>query len=174
MNAWRVGNMRRTGLSLVEMMAATTIMATLMVSVVVLVRSGYGVWNAYEEDVNINENAYGVLRHVVRQLRQADSITVISPSSDTTGNLSFLTASVVTKSWSLDGAQQVWFNDGTSNYLLANSIDQLIFVGYEADGVTATTVVSDIHLVKCTVQVTLPHGAGVTQTVSCKAWIRSW
>jgi hypothetical protein len=50
----------------------------------------------------------------------------------------------------------------------------LNFVGYEADGVTATTAVDDIQVVKCTVTVTLPRGSGVTRTLSCRAWIRSW
>ena len=57
---------------------------------------------------------------------------------------------------------------------LAKSINQLIFEGFEADGVTPTTVVDDIQIVKCTVQVTLTKGGGTTRTVSAKAWIRSW
>jgi hypothetical protein len=89
--------------------------------------------------------------------------------------LSFTTATGVVQSWSLNGGtSEVNFNNGTTSNVLAKSINQLIFVGYEADGVTATTNVADIQVVKCTVQVTLSQGGGVTRTVSAKAWIRSW
>jgi hypothetical protein len=159
-------------LSLLEMMVATAMMATLMASVVVVMRSGYAVWNAQEADIDVLENGYGVLRHFVQQMRQAESVTVISAASDTTGDLSILTTTGTTRDWSHNGApKEVLFNAGTGNQLLARKIDTLTFVGYEADGATQTTVVTDIQAVKCTVQVTL---AGATRTISCRAWIRSW
>ncbi|MCI0332160.1 MAG: hypothetical protein L0228_02910 [Planctomycetes bacterium] len=157
------------------MMVATAIMATLMASVVVVMRSGYAVWNAQEADIDALENGYGVLRHFVQQMRQADVVTVISAATDTTGDLTFTTAAGVTRAWSHNGTpEQVYFNNGTSNQLLANNIDTLTFTGYEADGVTPTTVVDDIQVVQCSVQVTLPQGAGVPRMLSCRAWIRSW
>jgi len=175
MRTRRAVDKRLSGLSLVEMMVATAMMATLMASVVVVMRSGYAVWNAQEEDIDVLENGYGVLRHFAQQLRQADSVSAISPASDTTGDLSFLTVSGSTRSWSHNGApSEVYFDNGVSNQLLARNIDTLTFTAYEADGVTETTVVDDIQVVKCTLQVTLPHGAGVTRTVSCRAWIRAW
>jgi prepilin-type N-terminal cleavage/methylation domain-containing protein len=165
----------RPGLSLLEMMVATTIMATLMASVVVVMRSGYAVWNAEQADIDALENAYAVLRHFVQQMRQADSVTAISAPSDTSGDLSFLTATGATRSWTHNGApKEIYFDNGAGSGLLANGIDTLTFTGYEADGVTETTVVNDIQVVECAVQVTLPQGAGVTRTVSCHAWIRSW
>jgi type II secretory pathway pseudopilin PulG len=171
----RAVNNRRLALSMIEMIAATAIMATLMVSVVVLVSSGYGVWTAFEQDIDVSENAYAALRHIVRQLRQADAITAISAPSDTAGYLSYLSADAVTRTWSFDSSSdQILFNNGSGDQLLARSIDQLTFVGYKADGVTQTIVPNEIHLVKCTIQVTLAHGGGVPQTVSSAAWIRSW
>jgi prepilin-type N-terminal cleavage/methylation domain-containing protein len=166
---------RRRGLSLLEMMVATAMMATLMASVVVVMRSGLTVWNAQEADIDVLENGYGVLRHFVQQMRQADSVTAISIPSDTTGDLTFLTATGVTRTWTHNGGpNQVYFNNGTSNQLLANSINTLTFIGYEADGATQTTVVNDIQVVQCAVQITLPHGGGVTRTLTSRAWIRTW
>jgi hypothetical protein len=156
-------------------MAATTIMAVIMTSVIVVIRSGYAVWNAYEQDLDVAENAYGVLRHFVRQMRQATAVTAISAPSDTTGDLSYTTAGGITQSWSLNGGtSEVTFNNGTTTNTLARSINQMIFEGFEADGVTPTTVVDDVQVVKCTIQVTLAQGGGTTRTVSAKAWIRSW
>jgi hypothetical protein len=157
------------------MMVATAMMATLMASIVVVMRTGYATWNAQEADIDALENGYGVLRHFVQQTRQADAVTAISAASSTTGNVTFTTASGVARTWSHNGGpEQVYFNNGVSNHLLARNIDTLTFTGFEADGVTPTTVVDDIQMVKCTVQVTLPRGAGVTRTISCRAWIRSW
>jgi prepilin-type N-terminal cleavage/methylation domain-containing protein len=165
----------RRGLSLLEMMVATAIMATLMASIVVVMRTGYSTWNAQEADIDALENGYGVLRHFVQQMRQATAVTVISAPSDTTGDLSFTTPNSVVRAWSHNGGpEEVYFNNGTSNQLLAKNIDTLTFTGFEADGVTQTTVVDDIQVVQCAVQITLPHGAGVSRTLSCRAWIRSW
>ena len=83
--------LRRSGLSLLEMMAATAIMATLTASVVVVMRSGHAVWNAQEADIDILENGYGVLRHFVTQMRQSTAVSTITPSNNTAGNLAFTT-----------------------------------------------------------------------------------
>jgi prepilin-type N-terminal cleavage/methylation domain-containing protein len=171
----RLAANRRHAFSLVEMMAATTIMAVVMSSVVVVVRSGYAVWNAYESDVDCAENAYGVLRHFIRQMRQAQAVTAITAASNTAGSLSYTTATGTTETLSRNGStSDVNFNNGTTTNLLAKSINEMTFTGYKADGVTATTNVADIQVVKCTVKVTLAQGAGVTRTVSAMAWIRSW
>ncbi|HWL72562.1 MAG TPA: hypothetical protein VNQ74_01660, partial [Burkholderiaceae bacterium] len=60
------------------MMVATAMMATLMASIVVVMRTGYTTWNAQEADIDALENGYGVLRHFVQQMRQADAVTAIS------------------------------------------------------------------------------------------------
>lgn len=175
MKAWRGAKPKRGGFSLLEMIVATAIMATLMTSVVVILRSGYAIWNAQEQDITIADSANAVLRHFVRELRQATAVTAISAASSTTGNLSFLTAAGTTRSWSYNSGQsQVMFNNGTATQVLAPSINELTFVGYEADGITPTTTVDDIQVVKCTVKVTLTQGGGQARTVSCRAWIRSW
>src|SRR5438876_951454 len=90
---------RRGGLSLLEMMAATAIMATLTVSIVVVMRSGYAIWNAQEADIDVLENGYGVLRHFARQMRQATAITAITAAGNTTGSLSFTTSAGATCTW---------------------------------------------------------------------------
>jgi type II secretory pathway pseudopilin PulG len=165
---------RRGGLSLLEMMAATAIMATLTVSVVVVMRSGYAVWNAQEADIDVLENGYGVLRHVVTQMRQASSVSAITAANNIAGSLTFTTPTSVNKTWTRNATNDVYFNNGTSNQLLAKNINSLTFTGYKADGVTATTTVADIQVVQCQLQITLPRGAGVTRTLTTRAWVRTW
>jgi type II secretory pathway pseudopilin PulG len=165
---------RRSGLSLLEMMAATAIMATVTASIVVVMNTGYAVWNAQEADIDVLENGYGVLRHFVRQMRQAAAVTAITASGDTQGNLSFVTPGGATCTWARNSSSDVYYNNGTSNQLLAKGITSLSFTGYKADGVTATTTVTDIQVVQCQVQIVLPRGAGVTRTLTTRAWIRTW
>jgi type II secretory pathway pseudopilin PulG len=166
---------RRAAFSLLELMVATAMMATLMTSVIVVMRSGYAVWSAQEADIDVLENGYGVLRQFAQQMRQASAVTVITAANNTTGSLTFTTPTGVVRTWAHNGApKQVYFNNGASNQLLANKIDTLTFTGYKADGVTATTTVDKIQVVQCTVEVTLPRGSGVTRKLSCRAWVRSW
>jgi hypothetical protein len=172
MKTRQAANCRPSGLSLLEMMVATAMMATLMTSVVVVMRSGYSVWNAQEADVDLFENGYGVLRHFVQQMRQATSIDTISDPTDATGNLSFLSAAGTTRSWSHNGApKEVHFNNGTGSGLLAQNIESLTFTAYKADGITQTTNVAEIQVVSCAVQIILASGM---RTISCRACIRSW
>jgi prepilin-type N-terminal cleavage/methylation domain-containing protein len=165
---------RKRGLSLLEMMAATAIMAMITSSVVVVMRSGYAVWNAQEADIDVLENGYGVLRHFFTQMRQATGIAAITAASNTQGSLSFTTSSGVTRTWARDSSSNVYFNNGTVNQLLAKNINSLTFTGYKADGITTTTSVTDIQVVQCQVQITLPRGAGVTRTLTCRSWVRCW
>jgi prepilin-type N-terminal cleavage/methylation domain-containing protein len=165
--------MQRRGLSLLELMAATTIMATVMGAVVVVIQSSYSAWNAHEADLDVEENAYAVLNHFVREMRQAAAVTAITAASNNAGSLSITNATGTTETWAISGTT-VSFNNGSGAQNLATSINQLNFVGYQADGTTATTTVANIQMVKCTVQVTLSHGAGVTRTVSVDAWMRAW
>src|SRR5690348_970642 len=102
----------RRGLSLLEMMAATAIMATITASVVVVMRSGYAVWNAQEADIDVLENGYGVLRHFVTQMRQATAVTAITASSNTQGSLSFTPASGLARTWTRNSTNDVYFNNG--------------------------------------------------------------
>lgn len=156
------------------MMAATAIMSMITASVVVVMRSGYAVWNAQEADIDILENGYGVLRHLVTQMRQATSVTAITASNDTQGSLSFTTATGVTRTWTRNASSDVYFNNGTANQLLAKNINSMTFTGYKADGNTVTTIPAEVQVVECRVQITLPRGAGVTRTLTTRAWIRSW
>jgi len=156
------------------MMAATAIMATLTASVVVVMRSGYAVWNAQEADIDVLDNGHGVLRHFVTQMRQGTAVSAITAANNTQGSLSFTTVAGATRTWARNASSDVYFNNGTSNQLLAKNINSLTFAGYKADGTTATSTPSDIQVVECQVQVTLPRGAGVTRTLTTRAWIRSW
>ena len=156
------------------MMAATAIMSTVTAAVVVVMNTGYSAWIAQESDIDVLENGYGALRHFARQLRQSTSVTAITAAGNTTGSLSFTTATGAVCTIARNAASDVYYNNGTSNQLLAKSINAMTFTGYKADGVTATTTIADIQVVQCQVEITLPRGAGITRTLTTRAWLRSW
>jgi hypothetical protein len=175
MNPKLAVNPPRLGLSLLELMIATATMATLMAAVVLLVHTGYMAWDSYEQDLAITDNGYAALRHLGRNLRQATVVSSITAASDTSGKLDVLMPGGATYSWDHDSAlDRVYFNTGSGNQLLAVQIDELAFVGYEADGVTTTVAVDEIHSLECRLKITLPHGAGESVTLSCRTWLRSW
>src|ERR671915_158230 len=121
-----IANTRPRGLSLLEMMVATAMMAALMASVVVVMRTGYATWNAQEADIDVLENGYGVLRHFSQQLRQGSSVSAVTLPSNTSGSLTIVPASGAARTWSHNaGLKQVSFNNGSSTGLLANSINTI-------------------------------------------------
>lgn len=164
----------RNGLSLLELMTAVTMASTLMLSTAVLLRSSYAVWQAHDADHEAGENAHAVLRHLVRTIRQSSEVTSITGPTDDAGELGLNLASGVQVAYTADAPGEVWYwtYPGPVASALAPDVDSLRFTGYEADGVTTTTVAADVQVVKARATITMPTGG--QRTVSCSAWIRSW
>jgi prepilin-type N-terminal cleavage/methylation domain-containing protein len=167
--------MRRTrlGFSLLELLVTAALMATIVTSATMVLRSAQTAWSAHASDhANLN-SAYATLRHVTRGVRQAQAVTAISTPGDLSGSLTVLNAS---------GQAVVWEHSGTSvNYgvttptsLLAEGVVELSFVGYEADGVTTTTTPVDVQSVLCIVKVPLTRSSSPTRTLSTRIWLRAW
>ncbi len=163
----------RTAFSLLELIVVAALMSVIVSSVGILIRSTQTAWGAHSDDTNKLNSAHATLRHITRHLRQATAITAISGAADNSGTLSATLTDTNTHVWDHSGSQ-VNYGVTTASNLLAGSIDQLNFVGYEADGTTTTTTPADVHAVKCTVQVTLSRDNNATRTVSCWVWVRAW
>ena len=162
----------RYGVTLLEVMTATMISATMMTSSMVLLRSNYKAWQAHEADIDRSANAVALLRHFVQNARQAIGVTAITAASNNSGSLTVALA---------DGTLLTWAHSGTSVTLAVNSgitqplasdIQTLSFVGYKADGVTTTVTPNDIQTIRAALTVLQP--AGGTRTYSSCAWVRSW
>ena len=164
---------KRDGFSLLELMVTVVIMATLLTSVFVVLRTSQDAWEGIDSDQTRLESAHATLRHIVRQVRQGDSVLSISAAGDNSGSLSVLMPNGSTYVWDHSGSQ-VLFGVGTATDLLGEDIAELNFVGYEADASTATTTVGDIQSVLATVQVNLNRTSGSQQTIQSWIWIRTW
>ncbi len=162
----------RRAMTLLEVTIATTMMTTLVLSVSMIVRTGYTAWLAQEADAAKIESAHAVLRHILRKARQAEAVLIVSLPSDGAGNLTLLTSSGQTVAWKRNaGTDEVLYGVGSASDLLGEEITDLRFTAYKADGVTTTTVADEIQAIKCSATVTTPTGS---RTATAWAWLRAW
>lgn len=167
---------KRVGFTLLELMVATAMLATLSVACMTLVRTSYTAWLRHETDHESRQQGIAVLRHIVRQVRQAQSVVAISDPSETSGNLALLMKSGDIYVWQHNAStKQVLFGVDTANDLLATGVDQLSFLGIRADGYSTTTDPSLVHSVIATTKVNVVRpGGNETVTTTCQGWLRSW
>ena len=166
----------RRGLSLLELMVTTAMMATLVGACMNLMRTSYTAWNRHEEDHAKRQVGLAVLKHITRQTRQMRSVLAISGPSDNSGSLTLLSTDGRVWVWDHDSStNQVLYGENTATSVLATDVAELNFVGLKLDGSTATTEAGLIHAIDCTTKVNLTRPSG-TQAVeaSCRAWIRAW
>lgn len=169
-------NHRRAGFTLVEMIAATAIMAVLTTSSFALVRTANDAWRRHQSDSQQRAEGIAAVQHIVRRVRQATQVTAISAAADTSGYLTLQMADGTTALWDhVGGANQILYGTVTANNLLAENITQVNFTGLSANGLIPTVDVAKIHAVRCQVTYALSRPAGSTnETVSCIAWLRAW
>jgi len=165
----------RAGLSLLELVIASSMLAVLLVAVGVVLRTGRQAWEAHEADYTRLEALHATVRHIVRHVRQADAVTEITAGSDASGRIGLQMS---------DGTIYVWDHDSLTNrvnhgvtipgQLLATNITSLRFTGYLADGVTTTTTPALVQSILIEAGTQLPRETGGAKTVTSWAWIRSW
>ncbi len=167
---------RRYGVTLLEMIVAGTMLAMVMTSLSVDLRTSRAAWEANDNDTGTLQHAHAVSRHFVRQFREARKVIDLAPNAITLEMR--------------DGNRLIWKHTGTSGSdagkvfvhssdtgeesPLAEEILDLKFTGYKADGVTVTTNPSDVQLVKITVSVELDLAGENKRTIASNVWLRSW
>jgi prepilin-type N-terminal cleavage/methylation domain-containing protein len=169
-------NRPTAGFTLVELIAATAIMAVLTTTSFTLIRTANDAWKRHRDDSQQRREAIAALQHICRRIRQASAVTAISSSSSTSGNLTLLMADGTSALWAHNSStNQILYGTSTANSLLAQGVTQLNFLPFTANGVTQTTDVTKIHSILCTVRYSLTRPSGATtETVTCLAWLRAW
>lgn len=163
----------QAGFTLLEVVTASAMMAALMTSGVVLLRTSQGVWEAHQEDHARLEAGQKLVRHIVRRVRQAEAVVAVSDASNVYGNLTLLMPDGKIYAWAQSGNLVMYGADTASN-VLAQNIDTLRFIAYEADGSTITTDPAKAQSIQCIVTVTLPRGSGELRVIRSHAWRRAW
>lgn len=163
----------RNGFSLLELLLSVTLLVSMVTAVSVLLRVNYDTWLDYRSDNIQNEAAAGVLRHLVRELRQCEEVTAISAGTDNSGSLTARMPSGDSVVWDHSGTN-VMYGITTADQLLGNNITGMTFVGFERDGVTVTTVPEDVQCVQVTISYTLSSRSVSARSLTTKVWIRAF
>jgi type II secretory pathway component PulJ len=171
----RATNCRRLGMSMLELVIASSLLAMVLATVGVVMRSGRQAWEAHSDDYRRVEAAHATVRHIVRQVRQAIAVSQISSSTDSSGRLSLQMQDGSTVVWDHDDASDsVQYGVTTPSSLLAPEITGLRFIGYLANGTTVTANPAEVQAVRVEVTIQLPVEVNATRVISSWAWIRSW
>jgi hypothetical protein len=162
-------------MTLLELVIASALMTTVVTAAAMLLRGVHSAWLAHEGDSELVEAGHAAVRHIVRKVRQAQSVSAITASGDAAGSLSVVDPGGATIVWARNaGNNEVNFGTGTADQLLAEGIAELRFIGYKADGATVTAVPAEIQAVRCQVRIDLPRDTGGSRTIASLAWLRSW
>jgi type II secretory pathway pseudopilin PulG len=165
----------RRAFSLLELVISCAMLGALMVAVGGVLRTSRQAWEAHEADYTRLDALHATVRHIVRQVRQADSVTEVSVAGETSGRLGLKLVDGSVVVWDHDSlTSKVYYGVTTPTSLLAENVATLKFTAYKADGVTATTTPNDVQNLLVEASVNLPRESGGTKTVASWAWIRSW
>jgi prepilin-type N-terminal cleavage/methylation domain-containing protein len=165
----------RRGLTLLELIIASSMLAMLLGSVSVVIRAGRASWSAHEADYVRVEAAHSVLRHIVRQIRAAEAVTEVTPATNNSGRLGLRMPNGDTVIWAHNsGSRLVNYGVSSPDNLLAPEITGLRFRGMRADGVTAAATVAEVQCLQVEVTIQLPRETNGQRIVTSWAWVRSW
>ncbi|MBC8352932.1 MAG: prepilin-type N-terminal cleavage/methylation domain-containing protein [Planctomycetes bacterium] len=166
---------KRQGLSLLELIIASSMLAMLLASISVVIRAGRESWEAHEGDYVRVEAAHSVLRHIVRQIRAAEAVTEITVATNNSGRLGLRMPNGEIHLWAHDSTNNlVNYGVATPNNLLAPEITGLRFTGRRADGTTAAATAADVQCLEIEVTIQLPRETNGQRIVTSWAWVRSW
>ncbi len=167
---------RRAGFTLLELIAAMTVLTILMSSITVVLRTSRQAWDSHQADLIATQTAHAVVRHIVRELREADSVVSVS-ASNATGDLTIRNASGVQLRWQHNTTtKQVLFTDASVSataQVLAQNVNSLRFAAYAPDGATTTTVIEQMQFIKIDATVPVPSTGG-TRSIGSWVWLRNF
>ncbi|GIW99878.1 MAG: hypothetical protein KatS3mg111_3211 [Pirellulaceae bacterium] len=172
----RPGASRRNGVTLLELVIAASMFAVVMTSLSLVLRTVRAAWETNDSDLAAIQHAHAVVRHFVRQAREAVDVPLLEPQ---TVQLVFRDASTQTWSYvdsgpSSDKVVLVLYSNTRQSVPMAYGIEDLSFRGFRADGTTPATALDEVQVIEITASVALPGKANQRESVSSKVWIRCW
>lgn len=162
----------RRGVTLLELVVTLSLMGLVVAAIATLLRTSTATWTAIDADQTQLSSAHGVLRHFIRNARQAYAVTSITAPTTTHGAITLQMPTGDEKTWWCDGTA-TYVGAAGSNNLLAESISELSFIGLEKDGVTPTTTPEDVRAVQVTITVGLDREVDNARTIRATAWLRT-
>jgi type II secretory pathway pseudopilin PulG len=170
-------NPRRYGITLLELVIASSMLAVIGSSLSLVLRTARVSWETNDTEAGIHQHAQAVIMHVVRTAREARKVIAITATS-----VALETRSGETMTWThqpvsadgRNGAVMVSFSSSGGQYPLAYDIRNLTFTGYQEDSTTITTDPTQTKMIQVSATVEIPGNAQRLQTISSRVWIRAW
>jgi len=163
-----------TGMTLVEILVAMAIIVIVMAAIVPQLRAIRSSWDSKRENVEVIQNGRVLVDHINSQLAQAESITAVSDSGETSGYIQFVDNDGNTMRYEIDGSNYVVFGPVGNLSELAGPVSQLQFTCYDVcDLDTPITDVNSIRTVKVQTTITNAAELGRDQTFTGQAYLRT-
>ncbi len=175
--AAKTSSRSRRAFTLVELLISMTVLTALMTSISVVLRTTRQAWESHQSDLIATQTAHAVVRHIVRELREADSVVSVSAKTAAAGDLAIRDATGVALRWQHNTTtKQVLFTDASVSataQTLAENVSLLRFTAYAPDGTTETSVIEQMQFLKIEVTVPVPS-TGRTRTINSWVWLRNF
>ncbi|MCC9601564.1 hypothetical protein LOC67_13485 [Stieleria sp. JC731] len=164
---------RRQGISLLEMVVAGTMITTIMMGLALVFRTAGHTWEVVDRDYAAERQISSVVRHFVRESREAASVISISNRGD---QITLLMNDSSVRTWRRDenGEVQYQMNFDQAFKPLADGIEQLQFTGFDAAGVQVDDDPTDIQLVRIVARSQRETAQDASLEHESKVWIRTW
>ena len=161
-------------MTLLETVLAMSLLSVIALTGAQAVRMSWQAWDIQDQRADMLQHLGGVLTHITRLARSARGIVSVSGPTDTSGNLEITLPDDSVVKWyhdSVSGVVRYEIDGAGPGELLATGIDSLKFDCFQLDGVTPTTIVADIRMIRVTTAVTIPV-QGTSFPLSTTIWIR--
>ncbi|MBI1314715.1 prepilin-type N-terminal cleavage/methylation domain-containing protein [bacterium] len=169
----------RCGYSLLELIVAMSLLSVVLTATSSVLRTSRQVWEAHEADLTRLKTAHAVVRHIVREVREAQEVVDVDADQPVGGKLTVRLTDGDELTWQHDGsASRVLFTQAsvsTSAQVVAEQIDSLEFRPILIDGSAFEPDKTDrIQELTVLAGVTLPRETPVTRNAVASVWLRAF
>lgn len=163
---------KRSGVSLIEATVSLALAAMLMIPVVGLLKTNRELWERSDSDRLRIDSVHGLLRHLSRRLRSADTVLSLQSQGRRPASLQIRSPDGQTLSWNhVKRTEHVSFDSGRGRGILADHISKLTFEGFLPNG-QPTSDVTRMQTIRCTATTILTGRKNAEKTVECTVWLR--
>lgn len=169
----------RGGYSLLELIVAMSLLTVVMTATSSVLRTSRQVWEAHEADLTRLQSAHAVVRHIVREAREAREVVSVDADQPAGAALTVRLPDGDELSWRHDSrSNQVLFRQtsvSATSQVVADQIDSLEFRPVLIDGSDFQPDRADrIQELTVLAGVTLPRESATPRRAVASVWLRAF
>ncbi|MCD0461725.1 hypothetical protein [Roseiconus lacunae] len=163
----------RNGITLLEMVVAGTMITTIMMGMALVFRSAGQTWEMVDQDYAVERQLSSLVRHFVRESREAGAVVAISRSGR---QITLLMNDGNLRTWRREpnGEVQFQMNTDAAFQTIATDIAELQFRGLDAAGIELTSDPNSMQLVEITATANRADADDSQLIHESTVWIRQW